>query len=111
MTKQPPSKPMELLLDKKNLPIEGASSKEIDVPRGKLIALVGCDGSGKSSLTTDLISAIKKDSPVKRYYLGLGSGDLGRKLDRFHWSVDGSKICCNNGQRQPVQKGKKFRAS
>nr|WP_252507175.1 hypothetical protein [Zymomonas mobilis] len=82
MTKRPPSKPMELLLDNKTPPIEKAPYQKAH-PTGKLIALVGCDGSGKSSLTTDLIAAIQKYTPVKRYYLGLGSGDLGRKIGQI----------------------------
>lgn len=73
---------MELLLDNKTPPIEKAPYQKAH-PTGKLIALVGCDGSGKSSLTTDLIAAIQKYTPVKRYYLGLGSGDLGRKIGQI----------------------------
>lgn len=58
------------------------SRRLVDAPssRGKLIAIVGADGSGKSSLTTDITRQLSKDYPVQRIYLGLGSGDLGRRI-------------------------------
>ncbi|GEB89701.1 nucleoside/nucleotide kinase family protein [Zymomonas mobilis] len=69
-------------LDKKR-PFDSKQATEKHAPRGKLIALVGCDGSGKSSLTSDLIGVLQKYRPVRRYYLGLGSGDLGRKIGKI----------------------------
>lgn len=45
---------------------------------GSLISLVGCDGSGKSSLSTDLVQTLGQKQPTMYGYLGLGSGDLGR---------------------------------
>ncbi|QDH13507.1 hypothetical protein E3E12_04065 [Formicincola oecophyllae] len=59
--------------------------------RGVLVALVGCDGSGKSTLSRQLIQILNHPSqeggglvpvrhPVRYGYLGQGSGDLGRKI-------------------------------
>lgn len=45
-----------------------------------LIAVVGCDGAGKSTLTADLARELGRMRPVAVCYLGLGSGDLGRRI-------------------------------
>ncbi len=39
-----------------------------------LIAVVGCDGTGKSTLTHDLVKVLGQDGPAVRRYLGLVSG-------------------------------------
>ncbi|TCM20857.1 thymidylate kinase [Novosphingobium sp. PhB165] len=44
------------------------------------IALVGCDGSGKSTLARDLVALLEQQAPTRAMYLGLGTGDLGRKI-------------------------------
>lgn len=44
------------------------------------VALVGCDGSGKSSLARDLVALLEQRNPTQSIYLGLGTGDLGRKI-------------------------------
>ena len=51
--------------------------------QGPLIALVGCDGSGKSTLSFDLAEALNKRQPAKCCYLGQGSGNIGRKISQF----------------------------
>lgn len=51
--------------------------------RGKLIAFVGCDASGKTTLTSRLGLELAKDRPTTYVYLGLGSGDLGRRIGQF----------------------------
>jgi len=52
-------------------------------PLAPLIALVGADGAGKSSLSEDVVRELAADRPVARVYLGLGSGDLGQKIKRL----------------------------
>jgi len=48
-----------------------------------LIAVVGCDGTGKSTLTHDLVRRLRGDGPVVRRYLGLISGEQGDKIKRL----------------------------
>lgn len=40
-------------------------------------AVVGCDGSGKSTLTTDLLKRLIAQRPAKLIYLGQSSGSIG----------------------------------
>lgn len=51
--------------------------------RGILVALVGCDGSGKSTLTSQLLDQLKDHGTAARIYLGQGSGDLGRRIGKL----------------------------
>ncbi|WP_324699264.1 hypothetical protein ACLIMP_23750 [Novosphingobium aerophilum] len=44
------------------------------------VALIGCDGSGKSTLARDLVALLDRQSPTRSMYLGLGTGDLGRRI-------------------------------
>lgn len=44
------------------------------------VALIGCDGSGKSTLTSDLVTLLNRQAPTRSMYLGLGTGDLGRRI-------------------------------
>lgn len=48
-----------------------------------LIALVGCDGSGKSTLSADLHALLAIRGRIEICYLGLGSGDLGRRIGKL----------------------------
>lgn len=49
-----------------------------------LIAVVGTDGSGKSTVTADLLKALRADGRrVELCYLGLGTGDLGNRIKRW----------------------------
>ncbi|KMV67174.1 hypothetical protein AI29_14920 [bacteria symbiont BFo2 of Frankliniella occidentalis] len=48
-----------------------------------MVAIVGCDGSGKSTITTDLIKAMQKIRPTERRYLGLISGEDGDKIKKL----------------------------
>lgn len=45
-----------------------------------LIAFIGCDGSGKSTLSIDLANVLSKSHPTQRCYLGQGSGNIGRRI-------------------------------
>ncbi|WP_333645381.1 hypothetical protein [Bombella sp. ESL0380] len=47
---------------------------------GCLVSLVGCDGSGKSSISQSLVQHFSETRPTVYGYLGLGSGDLGRRI-------------------------------
>lgn len=40
-----------------------------------LIAVVGCDGTGKSTLTNDLVKSLQQHWQTERRYLGLLSGE------------------------------------
>ncbi len=54
-----------------------------DAPMAELIAFVGCDGSGKSTLSTDILAEVAQERPVELCYLGLGSGTMGERLKRW----------------------------
>lgn len=48
-----------------------------------LIAVVGSDGSGKSTLSADLLAHIQQTRAAESGYLGLGSGEQGRRIGRW----------------------------
>lgn len=48
-----------------------------------MVAIVGCDGSGKSTITADLIKTMQKIRPTERRYLGLISGEDGDKIKKL----------------------------
>ncbi len=48
-----------------------------------LIAVVGCDGTGKSTLTADLLKNLRPHWVTERRYLGLLSGEDGAKIRRL----------------------------
>ncbi len=45
-----------------------------------VIAVVGCDGTGKSTLTADLLAYLAGLGQTERCYLGLISGEMGDKI-------------------------------
>lgn len=45
-----------------------------------LIAFIGCDGSGKSTLSIELANTLSQSRPTRRCYLGQGSGNIGRRI-------------------------------
>ena len=45
-----------------------------------LIAIIGADGSGKTTLAKDLAAEIARERPAEYVYLGLGSGPIGHKI-------------------------------
>lgn len=48
-----------------------------------LIAVVGCDGTGKSTLSLDLVAILNQYRVTERRYLGLVSGEDGNKIKRL----------------------------
>ncbi|HEY0211674.1 hypothetical protein [Acerihabitans sp.] len=48
-----------------------------------LVAVVGCDGTGKSTLTTDLVKNLRAHWVTERRYLGVLSGESGDKIKRL----------------------------
>ena len=48
-----------------------------------LIAVVGCDGSGKSTVSAALVEWLRAYRPTDTAHLGLRSGDLGRAIARL----------------------------
>lgn len=48
-----------------------------------LVAVVGCDGTGKSTLTADLVKNMQAQGMSERRYLGLLSGEDGDKIKRL----------------------------
>ena len=45
-----------------------------------LIAVIGADGSGKTTLANDLAADLARERPARYVYLGLGSGVIGHKI-------------------------------
>ncbi|MFT4518800.1 MAG: thymidylate kinase [Halioglobus sp.] len=50
------------------------------VPLNRVIAVVGCDGTGKTTLTRDLTLCLSEKGPARRRYMGLVSGEVGDKI-------------------------------
>lgn len=49
--------------------------------RAPLIAVIGCDGSGKSTLSEDLLHWVRREyGPAETAYLGLKSGQMGQRI-------------------------------
>lgn len=55
-----------------------------------LIAVVGSDGSGKSTLSADLLAHVRQTRKAESGYLGLGSGEQGRRIGR--WPIIGPPL-------------------
>jgi len=55
-------------------------SSEQSVVLPGVFAVVGCDGTGKSTLTLDLLEYLRSKGPARRRYLGLVSGEMGDKI-------------------------------
>lgn len=66
-----------------------------------LIAVVGCDGTGKSTLTTDLVKSLQQHWQTERRYLGLLSGGTATKSNDCRWLASGSKGDWRPNHRKP----------
>lgn len=67
-----------------------ASAKSVGSDLAPLIAVVGSDGSGKSTLSADLLAHIRQTRRAEAGYLGLGSGEQGRRIGR--WPIIGPPL-------------------
>ncbi len=70
--------------------MQGAAEDMSDFPgigpeQGALIALVGIDGSGKSTNSVMLARSIAGHRPVETCYLGLGSSGMREKISSLGW--------------------------
>lgn len=48
-----------------------------------VIAVVGCDGSGKTRLVKDIVAALQRKRPAERRYMGLISGETGDRIKQL----------------------------
>lgn len=48
-----------------------------------VVAVVGCDGTGKTTLVADLVAGLRRSGPVERRYMGLVSGETGDRIKRL----------------------------
>lgn len=73
-----------------------------------LIAIVGCDGAGKSTLSSDVAGWLGTNHAVALCYLGLGTGDIGERIKR--WPLIGPALEAKlaNKAKQTRTVGKKI---
>lgn len=57
-----------------------ATPDTLNAPLAGVVAVVGCDGTGKSTLTADLLTTLRRTRPTERRYMGLVSGETGDKI-------------------------------
>jgi len=62
----------------RDVPLPATSA--LDAPLAGVVAVVGCDGSGKTTLAADLVAALRDHGAVERRYMGLISGEMGDKI-------------------------------
>lgn len=55
-----------------------------------VVAVVGCDGSGKTTLTADLLTCLRRTQYTERHYMGLISGEFGERVKK--WPLVGPHI-------------------
>lgn len=65
------------------MPESHTRTNRLSAPLAGVVAVVGCDGTGKSTLTADLLANLRARSPAERRYLGLVSGEMGDKIKRL----------------------------
>ena len=97
-------------------PCAGQSSGADDPPHaglkgyraGRLVSLVGCDGSGKSSISQYLVQHFSETRPAVYGYLGLGSGDLGRRIGALPFIGPALEKKLNRKAKKARTKGEKM---
>jgi thymidylate kinase len=52
-------------------------------PIDRLVAVVGCDGTGKTTLTKDLLANLRRSRTTELRYMGLVSGETGDKIKQL----------------------------
>ncbi len=60
-----------------------ASARARDDQPAPIIAIIGCDGSGKSTVTEHILAWVKRYGPAAKAHLGKQSGNVGRALTRL----------------------------
>ncbi|WP_229709345.1 nucleoside/nucleotide kinase family protein [Bombella favorum] len=75
---------------------------------GRLVSLVGCDGSGKSSISQYLVQHFSETRPAVYGYLGLGSGDLGRRIGTLPFIGAALEKKLNKKAKKARTKGEKM---
>lgn len=75
---------------------------------GRLVSLVGCDGSGKSSISQYLVQHFSETRPTVYGYLGLGSGDLGRRIGALPFIGPALEKKLNRKAKKARTKGEKL---
>ena len=73
-----------------------------------LIAVIGCDGSGKTTLSAELIEWLGEQRPTGTVYLGLGSGNIGNQIKE--WPIIGKwfEALLSRKAKQTRTKGEKI---
>ena len=56
------------------------NTSDLPISLDGVFAVVGCDGTGKTTLTADLLANLGENGPTKRRYMGLISGEMGDKI-------------------------------
>ena len=59
------------------------SSENIEL--APLISVVGSDGAGKTTLSSEVLDFVRRYGPAETAHLGLKSGDIGRAIKEFPW--------------------------
>ncbi|MDG2004448.1 MAG: nucleoside triphosphate hydrolase [Novosphingobium sp.] len=60
-----------------------SDGQKASAPIDRLVAVVGCDGTGKTTLTKDLLAELRKSRATELRYMGLVSGETGDKIKRL----------------------------
>ncbi|PIQ37016.1 MAG: hypothetical protein COW59_09640, partial [Lysobacterales bacterium CG17_big_fil_post_rev_8_21_14_2_50_64_11] len=72
------------------MPEIAAPARARHAPLAGVVAVVGCDGTGKSTLTADLLANLRSRGPAERRYMGLVSGEMGDKIK--HMPIVGVRL-------------------
>jgi thymidylate kinase len=58
-------------------------AEELQPSLAGVVAVVGCDGTGKTRLAADLVASLRGYGPAERRYMGLVSGEFGDKIKQL----------------------------